>query len=303
MKTLFALTAVSAFALSACGTTYVPPTEPAPAIWQGQAGLKITGKEYKLSPGIKDEGDVFAEIDADHQRTARLTDAVTFTSGPSVTQMNSEMTLPAGTPLYARQFTQSITTFRNSRVVSQTQQRSDRNPIEWCAERPQSKGAVCIFWQDPVTAFYTEDRRGSSVSPQMRSGVGAKGPMPKLVEDANVTFNADVKIALVIARSNKKKVLIQQIAGSNVEGRFRGNVVNFQDKRWGEDGTTDLSMAGGKFKLTKVFEGDKETDKVKVEVLEPPKLTGLTALSNLSPEDRAKLMQLLLKAATPVDSK
>lgn len=303
MKKALILVAMSSFALASCGTTYTPPTEPAPAIWQGKAGIKITGKEYKLSLGIKNEGDVFAEIDADHVRKGRLTEDVTFTSGPGVTQINSEMTLKAGTPLYARQFTQSITTFRNSRVVSQTQQRSDRNPIEWCAERPESKGAVCMFWQDPVTAFFAEDRRGSSVSPEMRTGVGAKGPMPKVVEDMNVKFNNDIKLALVVARSNKKKILIQQIAGSNVEGRFRGNVVNFQDKRWGEDGTTDLSMAGGKFKLSKVFEGDKETDKVKVEVLEPPKLTGLTALSNLSPEDRAKLMQLLLKAATPKDSK
>ena len=303
MKKIITLAVVSSFALASCGTTYTPPTEPAPAIWQGKAGLKITGKEYRLAPGIKNEGDIFAEIDADHVRKGRLTEDVTYTSGPGVTQINSEMTLKAGTPLYARQFTQSITTLRNSRVVSQTQQRADRNPIEWCAERPQSKGAVCIFWQDPITAFYSEDRRGSSVSPEMRTGVGAKGPMPKVVEDMNVSFNNDIKLALVIARSNKKKVLIQQIAGSNVDGRFRGNVVTFQDKRWGEDGTTELSMAGGKFKLTKVFEGEKETDKVKVDVVEPPKFTGLTALSNLSPEDKAKLMQLLLKAATPVGSK
>lgn len=302
MKKLLILTVSSAFILGSCGTTYQAPTEPAPSEWRGKAGIKFTGKEYRLFPGIKDEGQVFAEIDADHVRTARLAEDVTFTSGPGVTQMNSQLTLKAGTPLYARQFTQSTTTLRNSRVTSRTYQRADRNPIEWCAERPMSKGAVCIFWQDPVTAFYAEDRRGSSVSPEMRTGVGAKGPMPKIVEDDNVSFNNNIRVALVVARTNKKKVLIQQISGSDVDGKFRGNVVTFQDKRWGEDGTTDLSMAGGKFKLTKVMENGKETDRVRVEVLEPPKLTS-SMLTSLSPEDRAKLLELLLKASTPKDAK
>jgi len=302
MRKLLIITLSSALIFASCGTTYQAPTEPAPSEWRGKAGIKFTGKEYRLFPGIKDEGEVFAEIDADHVRTARLTEDVTFTSGPSVTQMNSQMTLKAGTPLYARQFTQSITTLRNYQVTSRTYQRADRNPIEWCAERPMSKGAVCIFWQDPVTAFYAEDRRGSSVSPVMGSGVGAKGPMPKIVEDDNVSFNNAIKVALVMARTNKKKVLIQQISGSDVEGKFRGNVVTFQDKLWGEDGTTELSMAGGKFKLSKVMEDNKETDRVLIDVIEPPKLMN-SMLTSLSPEDRAKLMQLLLKAATPEGSK
>jgi len=299
MKKLLTCTLVSML-LASCGTTYKPPTEPAPSQWLGKAGVKITGKEYILSPGTKNEGDTFAEIDADHVRTARLIEDVTFTSGPSVTQVNSQMTLKAGTPFYARQFTQSVTTFRNSRVVSQTQQRADRDPIEWCAERPQSKGAVCVFWQDPVTAFYAEDRRGSSVSPVMRTGVGANGPMPKFAEDQNVTFSNDLKVALVVARSNKKKVLVQQVLGSYVEGKFRGNVVTFQDKRWGEDGTTELSMAGGKFKLAKATEAGKDTDKVNVEVIMQPSIQ--MGLTSLSPEDQAKLMELLLKVAQPNNS-
>ena len=299
MKNISILIVCSAIVLTSCGTTYKPPTEPAPSEWRGKAGITVTGKAYKLLPGVKDEGDIFAEIDVDHVRTARLIEDVTFTSGPGITKVNSQMTLKAGTPLYARQFTQSVTTFQNYRATSRTVQRADRNPIEWCAERPESKGAVCIFWQDPVTAFYAEDTRGSSVAPVMRTGVGAKGPMPKLIEDKNVTFNTDVTLALVIARSGKKKVLVQQIAGSDVDGNFHGNVVNFQDKLWGEDGTTELNMAGGKFMLSKVMNNGNETGQVDVDVLEPPKVTTLATLTD---EERAKLMEMLLMAAKPKNS-
>ena len=278
--------------LASCGTTYKPPTEPAPAGWQGKSGIALDGETYLTESGIIEEGQVFARIAAKNVRTARLVEDVTYTSGPGVTSVNKDVVLTAGTPFYARQFTQSVTTYSNYAPSSTRYQSADRNPIEWCAAQPNGKGSVCIFWQDPDTAFYAEDRSSSPVSPSS-PGVGAKGPMPKFIEDENVTFSSILEVALVMARTKKKHVLIQQIAGSDFDGKFRGSVVNFQQKKWKDDGTVTLNMAGGEFILSKVYDGEKETDSINVQVVKPPQVTRLQGLSDA---DRAKLMELLLKA-------
>lgn len=285
---------ISALGLSACGSTYVPPQEPAPAIWQGKSGVKITGNTYELFPGVLKEGQIFAQTDVSNIRTGRLLAPVTYTSGAAVTTVNKSMTLPAGTPLYARQFTQSTTRYVNYKPTSTTVQSASRNPIEWCAERPNAEGSVCIFWQDPETAFYLEERNGSPVSPSLSRTVGAKGPMPEIEEDADVTFSSELKLALKVADISKKHVLIQHLIGSKVEDDFKGSRINYQRKLWSPDGTAVLKIAGGEFNLTAIRdEPEGKPVAVKVEVVKPPTVA---KRGQLTDAEQKQLMELMLKA-------
>lgn len=290
----YVVLATTALGLTACGSTYVPPQEPAPAIWQGKSGVKITGDTYELFPGTLKKGQIFAQTEVSNIRTGRLVEPVTYTSGAAVTTVNKSLTLPAGTPLYARQFTQKTTRYVNYKPTSTTVQRSDRNPIEWCAERPNGEGSVCIFWQDPETAFYLEERNGSPISPALTRTVGAKGPMPEIAEDADVEFSSELKLALKVADITKKHILIQHLIGSKVEDDFKGSRINYQRKMWSPDGTAVLKMAGGEFNLTAVRdEPDGKPVAVKIEVVKPPKVT---KRGQLTEAEKAQLMELMLKA-------
>jgi len=282
--------------VSACNTTYKVPQEPAPALWQGSSGVLITGKSYKVIPGIHQPGGVFAEIDADHKRKARLLAPVTYET--TVMSGSKEVTLPAGTPLYAQQYTQSVTTSGTYVQTKTVTQARSRNPIEWCAERPDKEQAVCIFWENPNEAFYL-GMRGSPVGPQVGTIAGKRGPLPSLVEDSNIKFRNDLKLAIQVGRISKKYIYIQQKYGSVVEGEFDGTVVSYQKKQWDDNGTVNLKISGGEFLLKAIKDEPKSKPRaVEVSVIKQPSLPS-EPLGNLSAQDRAKLLELLLKASEP----
>jgi len=293
MKRLILLISLS-LVLAACNTTYKVPEQPAPALWQGNSGVIITGKSYKTIPGTHLPGSVFAEVDADHKRKARLLTPVTFET--SVMSGSKKVTLPAGTPLYAQQYTQSVTTsgtYVQTRTVTQSR---NRNPIEWCAERPDKEQAVCIFWENPTAAFYL-GMRGSPVGPEVGTTAGKRGPLPSLIEDPNVKFRNDLKLAILIGRVTKKHIYIQQKYGSKIDDKFYGTTVSYQKKQWGENDIVNLKISGGEFLLKAVRDTPSSKPKeVEVSVIKEPNLPSST-LENLSAEDRAKLLELLLKAS------
>ena len=289
MKQLLLVSA--SLVLVACNTTYSAPKEPAPALWQGKSGVTIVEPFYKTMPGIHEEYGVIAEIDADHLRKARLVGDVSYET--TLFSGSDTIILPAGTPLYARQYTQTITTSGTYVKTSTVSQARHLNPIEWCAERPDNKGAVCIFWENSEEAFYLETI-GSPVGPQVESNAGKRGVLPSIVEDSTVKFKNDLKVALQIGRLTKKYAYVYQKTGSYVDGRFKGATANYQRVKWDDNGEATVYIAGGKFLLTAIKDEGQSTPRaVNVSIITPPQLS---ELSRLSDADKEKLRQLFLKA-------
>ncbi|MCF6220925.1 MAG: hypothetical protein L3J65_07415, partial [Robiginitomaculum sp.] len=107
---LYALS-FSVLILTGCATaTYVEPTEPAPALWQGSFGIKLAQGEWDTIPGKHGEESAFAITDVENIRTAVLETPLTFEDVSKMGYTSKTKTLPIGTPLYARQYTRHVTT-------------------------------------------------------------------------------------------------------------------------------------------------------------------------------------------------
>lgn len=297
------LAALLPVCLSACGTTYKPPAEPAPMEWQGAHGFVVTGTEWAVEPGRHELRSAFARLDMKNRRTARLRRPVSYTSGPGITSVNKEATLVAGTPLYARQYTQtrmpSYNTLYDTTGRAGRQQR-DLDPIEWCTARPNGPGAVCIFWEGEDQAFYAEDERGSPLSPTFGSAgsltntpVGSRSTAPSIELADDVEFGDQLQMALVPVSIRKKDVMLHQIVGSEVDGEFRGVVTAFRRHTWDDNGMATVKMAGGEFRVSAVRSNpDERPTAVNIEVVSPPKVP---TVPQLSPEDLATLLKLMME--------
>lgn len=286
--------------LGACATTnYSEPTEPAPSLWQGSSGYKFAGQEWKVLPGNHSEESAFAITEMENIRTARLESPVTFEDVSRMGYTSKTKTLAAGTPLYARQYTQSVTTSYGGRPGYTRTQSAWRNPIEWCAEGDYSdegivSGWTCIFWQKPEVAYYTSSSKGHPQAPLIGSD-GSVGPMPSISETKDVTFQTELKSALVLRQIRKKDATVSLVVGGKMNESWSGNVIRFQRKEWDENDTISLDMMGGKF-LLKAIRSDKDTkpEEVNVEIIKSP-TSGNSGLK--MSEEQMKLIQMLLESA------
>lgn len=293
MKLNFALVFASAVFVSSCATkSYTEPKEPAPALWQGISGISLVPDSWMVEPGIHGMDSAFATADLKNRRTAVLKEDVTFNDISRMGYTSREKTLSAGTALYARQYTQSITTsYGNSPGYTRVQS-ANRNPIEWCAEAEGLTGWTCIFWQKPDVAFYSSSSKGFPQSPMIQNS-GSHGPMPSIEETEDVTFKSKLKAGLVIKALRKDDVLIHFISGGQIDGEWIGNRISFQQKDWDENDQVNLKMAGGEFTLTAIRpEIDSKPTAVRVDVVKAPEMKAMKPLSN---EEQLRLIELLMK--------
>lgn len=286
--------------LLGCATAqYSEPAEPAPKLWQGASGHKFSDTKWQTTAGRYTEGAAFARTKLENIRTAVLEEPITFEDVSRMGYTSKTKTLPKGTPLYARQYTHSVTTSYGGRPGYTRTQSAWRNPIEWCAEGVKNEegilsGWTCMFWQTPDKAYFASSAKGHPQSPVIGSD-GSQGPMPVLRETNNVSFNSKFEAGLVITQLRKKDATISLIIGGETGEEWAGNSARFQRKQWDENDSISLVMAGGEFKLTAIRpKPDSKPSAVDVEILKPPTVSKATSLS---PEDQMKLLKLLLDAS------
>ena len=266
--------------LSACGTTYTAPRDvdmsTVPTSWKGLAGIQTIDTQVKYSDGRYKSGEAIASYRLKHTRTARVGAPTTFTSGAGITSRNKALEIPEGTPLYAVQLSQSVSTYQGGRLTSSYTQSADKNPIEWCTPHPSKKGALCMFWQDEDTAFYQENERGSPLMPATGygagSGVGDKSSLPIIIEDSDVTFNEPLRAAIIIGQNSKKYISINYLVGSVSNERFRGSQVTYRRKEWDDEGRAEFKLWGANILVERDGPADEKSEYVSVTFKSVPRI-------------------------------
>ena len=162
--------AAGAAVLSACATTYAPPTEAAPEAWRGASGMAVDGP-VRTTDGATAKGGTIASWDVTARRAGRLAEPVTVEA-----TYGGQITFPAGSQAVAHQFS-----LVQTGGYSGTQNLNAANdPIEWCL-RDAKDDLYCAFWEGPDRARYI-GFGGTLLAPTPTLTTGPVGPVPFIEE-------------------------------------------------------------------------------------------------------------------------
>lgn len=257
--------AASAAGLTACASTYQVPVEEAPPEWRDD-GTKLTltavdGTAEAFGGDVMSKGDVLLQFEVENLRTGIIEDAVSWKSPYGV-----EQSLPAGTPVYARQFSLSMQRTYNYVPTGPARNLNAlNNPIEWCA--PRENDAVCIFWEGPEKARYIASSGAVPQSVSLTSANGMEGPVPTIIEQ-EVEFDRPLEARYLITRINDKEM---RLMGRLYEGddwaSFGGGT---QRIPWDRDTSKPYNLFSAKYEFQPIYTVGEGIESVTVKVVEQP---------------------------------
>ena len=140
------LAGLALLALSACATGYTPPKERAPDNWYLPTGFVPDISSLEITQGPVALGGELYRMNALPITAGQLKNDVRWGK-------EGEFMLPAGTRVYANQFTLVMT----SNYSSTVNMNKNNDPIEWCAMGPKDR-PVCMFFHSPTEALYITGR-------------------------------------------------------------------------------------------------------------------------------------------------
>ena len=83
-----------------CATSYIPPTEHPPLMWEGRSGWRLDGDSARVSEGVHQIGEPFLEHDAYLVRTGIVQETVQMKNA-----YGRDLIIPQGTKAFAMNFT------------------------------------------------------------------------------------------------------------------------------------------------------------------------------------------------------
>jgi hypothetical protein len=261
---------MAALCVGACATTYTPPAAIAPDIWHGESGVRAVENSLEVFDGELAEGGLILRYQIAPRRTARTVADVTYGSE------SNPKTLPAGTLLYAQQFSLQRTVSHNYGAGYTTNMNRGNNPIEWCAPYTPEGNPICIFWEAPDRARYIDAVIGAPLAAQPLGTTGAPGGVPEIVEE-DVEFPHPLyrELRVEALRSNRIR-----LAYYYSEGDYDRRSRLLPRMNWEETGVASWGAFGGEFSFTRVENNQRRPDFVNVEILTAPNDPG-TRLANL----------------------
>lgn len=239
MRGLILLTAVLA---AGCASTYEVPRLRAPLEWTGRAGIQPVAETLEVFEGEHARDSVLLRWGVEHVRTGRLAQDAVY-GHPD----REQFTLPAGTPVYAMQFSmQQVTTYGGAETARRDLN-AGNNPIEWCAV-PASGPTVCAFWESPEQALYIDAPRGMPLIASIRSPVGRPGVVPVVTEEP-VDFATPLMMEVRVGRVRERDVqLATQITDGTASQSVPGGGLS-PLLRWDSNGQARAFYFGGELQL------------------------------------------------------